>query len=86
MNLVAKKIIFSLAFLFTIVMSATNHQPGVDDLDKVNEVIAPSLEKSIFTIEKVNAKEVKGMFRKIKRVDRLLLPKKKLSKIKYTIA
>jgi|GEM_PF-4266446 len=86
MDLIIKKIIIGLAFSFTCIMSASNNHPNVDDVDKLNDVIAPSAEIFIYKIEKVNAKEVKSMFRKIKRVDRLLLPKKKLSKVKYTIA
>lgn len=68
---------------FTIGMSANN--PGVDDLDKLKETI-PGVEATIKSIEKINAKDVKDVFLKIKRVDRLLTPKRKLYKVKYRIA
>ncbi len=83
MNTIIKNIIVGFALLFAVTVSASN--PNTDDLDNVNEVI-PAIEETIKNINKVNAKEVEHVFMKKKRVDRVLTPKKRLSKVKYTIA
>lgn len=83
MNSIIKNLILGLAFLFTIVVSANN--PGTDDLDKLNEVL-PGIETLEKKIERTSTKDVQDVFMKIKRVDRILTPKKKLYKVKYTIA
>ncbi|MDB4297679.1 hypothetical protein N9901_02875 [Flavobacteriaceae bacterium] len=73
-----RKLILTIT-LFTAVSSfATNNtQDPVDFMD----VSTPGIAK-----EKVNFNEVKEMFRTNKRVDNILTPKRKLRKVKYTIA
>lgn len=83
MNKIIKNIILGLAMSFTMAVSANN--PGLDNLDNSKEVL-PETEATIKAIFKVDAREVEDVFLKIKRVERILTPKKKLSKVKYTIA
>ncbi|NJB82227.1 hypothetical protein [Wenyingzhuangia aestuarii] len=83
MNKIIKNIILGLAMSFTMSVSANN--PGLDNLDNSKEVL-PETEATIKAIFKVDAREVEDVFLKIKRVERILTPKKKLSKVKYTIA
>ncbi|NIJ44763.1 hypothetical protein FHR24_001202 [Wenyingzhuangia heitensis] len=83
MHTVIKNITLGLAMLFTVVVSANN--PGLDNLENAKEVL-PEAETTIKIMFKVNSRDVEDVFLKIKRVDRIITPKKKLSKVKYTIA
>ena len=78
-----KRILFVSVLIASVSMNATN-------LEKViEEEITPKKEASISTeevSEKVDYKEVQDVFMKIKRIENIFSPKKKLNKKKYTIA
>ncbi|MDO6737194.1 hypothetical protein [Wenyingzhuangia sp. 2_MG-2023] len=74
--------ILASAMFFATIVCASNPTSGGDD--KLNN--AHKIDTSIFSTPKVDYKEVKDVFRINKRVDRIFKPKKKLSKLKYTIA
>ncbi len=72
-----------IALLGTAMVNAST--PTTDDLDKLN-IEVPKATSRANKVEKVNTEEVKEVFLKIKRVDRIFTPKKRLRKKKYTIA
>ncbi len=83
MNKFLKNIILGFAILCSLVAKAND--PGIDLLkDTIDNI--PAIENSIQELNKVDAKEVKHVFLKKKRIDKIFTPKKKLSRKKYTIA
>lgn len=80
------KNLIKLLFVFTLFTQANAYasNPSMDGGRKLNTV--PTIDLNIFLNEKVDVKEVRSVFKENKRVKRLLTPRKKSLKKKYTIA
>ena len=68
-------------FVLVLTLSMSMQANGVDPVATKTEEATSKEENAT-----VDYKEVEDVFMKIKRVDNILSPKKKLRKIKYTIA
>lgn len=81
-----RTLLLSALLLISTQIFAGKTNPTTDGGDGVNEVPKTNVE-GYFKKEKVDFKEVKDLFRKNKRIDRLFTPKgKKPIRKKYTIA
>lgn len=77
------KILFVFALFTQVNAFASN--PNLDGGRKLNTVPAV-INLNIYINKKVDVKEIRGVYKENKRVEKLLTPRKKSLKKKYTIA
>ncbi|MGY5354315.1 hypothetical protein [Wenyingzhuangia sp. IMCC45467] len=75
-------IIKNILFVFVLTVSLSSHANGLEKGDPKDS----ESKTETSTENTVDAKEVEDVFMRVKRIENILTPKKKLYKKKYTIA